>query len=75
MLTIHVEAWILRCQLINEPKNTIIENTMVSFEKQSLVLTVTFFYSKNDTLPATKQKWFEHDESEYSKLLVKTIKQ
>lgn len=55
-------------------ENTIIDNTMVSFEKQYLVLTIKLFYSKKDTLPAMKQKWFEHDESEYSKLLV-TIKQ
>ena len=39
-LNTHVEEWILRCQLITEPKRTILENKLVSLEK------TPYFYSK-----------------------------
>ena len=53
-LNAHVEEWILRCQLITEPKRTILENELVSLEK------TPYFYSKmlllgKRYLSATKQ--------------------
>lgn len=74
-LTIHVETWILRCPLIAEPKYTLLKNTFIYLEKQSLLLRLNASIRKRKFLLATKQQWFDHYKSEYIKIPVITLKQ
>ena len=73
MLTIHVEEWYLRCQNLTSPDN--IDDDRFSPEKRSLRLTIQLFCEKIGSLPASKQKWFNHSEEEYNTLPVKSLKQ
>lgn len=51
-LTIHTQAWTSRCHLMFHGISSIIGDRKISLHKESLLLTIQYYYEKAENLPA-----------------------
>ena len=51
VLSTHIDEWYHRCDSNSNPNQISFQNTLMSLEKKSLLLTIEFFYSKAEILP------------------------
>ena len=74
-LSTHIDGWYHRCDSNSTPNQISFQNTIISLEKRSLLITVQFFCSKSEILPADQKIWFNSPIEDYTKYPVKRLKQ
>ena len=74
-LSTHIDEWYHRCDSNSTPNQISFQNTIMSLEKSSLLITVQFFCSKSEILSADQKIWFNSPIEDYTKYTVKRLKQ
>ena len=75
VLSTHIDEWYHRCDSNSHPNQISFQNTFMSLEKRSLLITIEFFYSKAEILPVDLKIWFKSAIEEFKKYPVKRLKQ
>ena len=75
VLSTHIDEWYHRCDSNSNPNQISFQNTLMSLEKKSLLITIEFFYSKAEILPVDLKIWFQSSIEEFKKYTVKRLKQ
>ena len=75
VLSTHIDEWYHRCESNSNPNQISFQNSLMSLEKKSLLLTIEFFYSKAEILPVNLKIWFQSPLEEFKKYHVKRLKQ
>ena len=57
-LSTHIDEWHHRCESNSNPNKISFQNTFMSLEKRSLLITIEYFYSRAEILPAGRIIWF-----------------
>ena len=60
VLSTHIDEWYHRCDSNSHPNQISFQNTFMSLEKRSLLITIEFFYSKAEILPVDLKIWFKY---------------
>ena len=75
MITIHINAWYLQCQLNSKP-NTINHNDkIISFEKEALLITIQHLHKTSENLTRQRKEWFRSSVEDYDRLNVAQLRQ
>ena len=74
-LSTHIDEWYHRCDSSSTPNQISFQNTIMSLEKRSLIITIQLFYSKFEILPADQKILFNLSIEEYTKYPVKRLEQ
>ena len=75
VLSTHIDEWYHRCDSNSNPNQISFQNTFMSLEKRSLLITIDFFNSKAEILPVDQKIWFKSSIEEFKKYPVKRLKQ
>ena len=70
-LSTHIDEWYHRYESNSNPNQIIFQNTFMSLEKRSLLITIAFFYLRAEILPADQNICFNSSIEEYKQYLVK----
>ena len=74
VLSTHIDEWYHRCDSNSHPNQISFQNTFMSLEKQSLLITIEFFYSKAEILPVDLKIWFKTTIEDFKNYPVKRLK-
>ena len=78
-LSTHIDEWYHLYESKSNPNQKSFQNTFMSLEKRSLLITllitIEFFYSRTEILPADQNIWFNSSIEEYKQYPVKQLKQ
>ena len=74
-LSTHIDEWYHRCNSNSNPHQISFQNTFMFFEKISLLITIDFFYSRAEILPADQKIWFNSSIEDINKYPIKRLKQ
>jgi len=75
ILLTYIDEWYHRCDSNSNPNQISFQNTFMSLEKRSLLITIEFFYSKAEILPVDLKIWFKSSIEEFKKYPVNRLKQ
>ena len=64
-----------KCDSNSNPNQISFQNTLMSLEKKSLLITIEFFYSKAEILPVDLKIWFKSSIEEFKQYPFKRLKQ
>ena len=75
VLSTHIDEWYHRCDSNSHPNQISFQNTLMSLEKKSLLITIKFFYSKAEILLVDLKIWFKSSIEDFKKYPVNRLKQ
>ena len=75
VLSTHIDEWYHRCESNSNLNQISFQNTLMSIEKKSMLITIEFVYSKAEILPVNLKIWFQSSLEEFKKYNVKRLKQ
>ena len=73
VLPTHMDEWYHRCDTNSNPNQISFQNTFMSLEKRSLLITIDFFYSKAEILPIDQTIWLKSSIEEIKKYPVNQL--
>ena len=73
-LSSHINEWYHPCDSNFIPNKISFKNIFMSLEKRSLLITIEFFYSRAEILPAAQKIWFSSSIEGFKKYPVKRLK-
>ena len=73
-LSTHIDEWYHRCDSNSNPNQISFKQTFMFLENRSLLITIEFFYSRAEILPADQKNWFNSSIEDFKKIPRQMIK-